>query len=32
MVSEGYLLDEDIEREAEMAATRYDYWANGGSS
>ena len=30
MVSEGYLLEEDIEREAEMAATRYDYWMNGG--
>ena len=30
MVSEGYLLEEDIEREAETAATRYDYWMNGG--
>ena len=30
LVSEGYLLEEDIEREAEMAATRYDYWMNGG--
>ena len=30
LVSEGYLLEEDIEREAEMAATRYDHWMNGG--
>ena len=29
LVSEGYLLEEDIEREAQSAAVRYDYWTNG---
>ena len=29
MVSGGYLLEEDIDREAEMASARYDYWMNG---
>ena len=30
LVSEGYLLEEDVEREAETAGRRYDYWMNGG--
>ena len=30
LVSEGYLLEEDIEREVEKAGTRWDYWMNGG--
>ena len=29
LVSEGYLLEEDVERESEMAGARYDYWMNG---
>ena len=29
LVSEGYLLEEDVERESEMAEARYDYWMNG---
>ncbi len=31
MVSDGFLLEEDVERETEMAAARYDYWTNGNS-
>ena len=29
LASEGYILQEDVERETEMAAVRYDYWMNG---
>jgi hypothetical protein len=29
LVSEGYLLEEDVERESEMAAARYDHWIDG---
>ena len=32
LASEGYILKEDIEREAEMAAHRYGYWMNGNGS
>ena len=32
LASEGYILEEDIEREAEMAAHRYDYWMNGNGT
>ncbi len=32
LVSEGYMIEEDIEREAEMAARRYDYWMNGNGT
>ena len=30
LVSEGYMLAEDIERETALAGERYDYWMNGG--
>ena len=29
LVSEGYLLEEEVERESEMAGARYDHWMNG---
>ncbi len=29
LVSDGYLLEEDVEREVESAGQRYDYWTNG---
>ena len=29
LVSGGYLLDEDVDREVETAGARYDYWMNG---
>ena len=29
LVADGYLLQEDVERETEMAGARYDYWTNG---
>jgi hypothetical protein len=29
LVSEGCLLEEDVERESEMAEARYDHWMNG---
>ena len=32
LASEGYILEEDIEREAELAAHRYDYWMNGNGT
>ena len=32
LAAEGYILEEDIEREAEMAAHRYDYWMNGNDT
>ncbi len=32
MVAERYLLEEDVEREEDMAAVRYDYWMNGAEA
>ena len=31
MVAARYLLDEDVEREADAAETRYEYWMNGNA-
>ena len=30
MVADGYLLEEDVEREADAAESRYGHWMNGG--